>query len=314
MTLAILCSGQGLQHPRMFSLTSDAPAAASVFAHAAHWLGGRDPRRLVQNETAEVLHTNRVAQVLCVAQALGAAAALCSVWPKRILLAGYSVGEMAAWGIAELLDQATTLELAALRAELMDAASAPGDGLLSVRGLSRITIDLLCMRYSTAIAIVNPNNTYVLGGSGGMLDALANEAARMGAVHVKRIAVTVAAHTPSLSAASPVFQTALQRVPTMSTTNKGVRLFSGIDGTAVLDAASGKYKLGEQISHTVEWAACLESCLEAGASAFLELGPGSALSKMSAGAYPAIPSRSLDDFATIQGVASWVTRFGSRVA
>jgi [acyl-carrier-protein] S-malonyltransferase len=180
--------------------------------------------------------------------------------------------------------------------------------------LSRITIDLLCMRYSTAIAIVNPNNTYVLGGSGGMLDALANEAARMGAVHVKRIAVTVAAHTPSLSAASPVFQTALQRVPTMSTTNKGVRLFSGIDGTAVLDAASGKYKLGEQISHTVEWAACLESCLEAGAGAFLELGPGSALSKMSAGAYPAIPSRSLDDFATIQGVASWVTRFGSRVA
>jgi [acyl-carrier-protein] S-malonyltransferase len=46
MTLAILCSGQGLQHPRMFSLTGDAPAAASVFAHAAHWLGGRDPRRL----------------------------------------------------------------------------------------------------------------------------------------------------------------------------------------------------------------------------------------------------------------------------
>jgi [acyl-carrier-protein] S-malonyltransferase len=48
MTLAILCSGQGLQHPRMFSLTGDAPAAASVFAHAAHWLGGRDPHRLVQ--------------------------------------------------------------------------------------------------------------------------------------------------------------------------------------------------------------------------------------------------------------------------
>jgi hypothetical protein len=35
---------------------------------------------------------------------------------------------------------------------------------------------------------------------------------------------------------------------------------------------------------------------------------------MSASAYPNIPSRSLDDFRTIQGVASWVTRFGSRVA
>jgi [acyl-carrier-protein] S-malonyltransferase len=91
-------------------------------------------------------------------------------------------------------------------------------------------------------------------------------------------------------------------------------LFSGIDGTAVLDVAAGKKKLSEQISHTVEWAACLQGCLEAGASAFLELGPGSALSNMLASAYPNIPSRSLDDFRTIQGVASWVTRFGPDVA
>lgn len=82
----------------------------------------------------------------------------------------------------------------------------------------------------------------------------------------------------------------------------------------MLDTAAGKHKLAKQISHTVEWAACLESCLEAGASAFLELGPGSALSNMFTSAYPNIPSRSLDDFRTIQGVASWVTRFGSGVA
>jgi [acyl-carrier-protein] S-malonyltransferase len=69
-----------------------------------------------------------------------------------------------------------------------------------------------------------------------------------------------------------------------------------------------------QISHTVEWAACLQGCLEAGASAFLELGPGFALSNMLAGTYPNIPSRSLDHFRTIQGVASWVARFGSGVA
>jgi hypothetical protein len=55
--------------------------------------------------------------------------------------------------------------------------------------------------------------------------------------------------------------------------------------------------------------AAVESCLEAGASAFLQLGPGAALSNMFASAYPNIPSRSLDDFRSIQGVASWVTRF-----
>ena len=311
MTLAVLCSGQGLQHPQMFSLTGNAPAAQAVFAHATKKLGQRDPRELVQTEPLQVLHGNRVAQILCASQALSAAAALRHVWPKRILLAGYSVGEMSAWGVAELFDSATTLDLVALRAELMDAASLPGDGLLSVRGLSRTSVDTLCRRYSTAVAIVNPNDAFVLGGSGKALDTLAVDAMAMGAARATRIAVNVASHTARLAAASPPFHAALEQTPTKSKTHRGVRLFSGIDGTAVLDTAAGKNKLAEQISHTVEWANCLDSCLEAGASAFLELGPGAALSNMLASTYPNIPSRSLDDFRTIQGVGSWVARFGS---
>jgi [acyl-carrier-protein] S-malonyltransferase len=314
MTLAILCSGQGHQHPDMFSLTGNAPAAEAVFVHATKLLGQRDPRELVQTESLQVLHGNRVAQILCASQALSAAAALRHVWPKRLLLAGYSVGELSAWGVAELLDSATTLDLVALRAELMDAASSPGDGLVFVRGLSRTSIDNLCTRYSTAVAIVNPNDAFVLGGSGEALDILAVDAMRMGAAHVTRIAVNVASHTVRLAAASSAFQVTLEHTPTPGNTNSRVRLFSGIDGTAVLDTVAGKKKLSEQISHTVEWAACLQGCLEAGASAFLELGPGFALSNMLAGIYPNIPSRSLDHFRTLQGVASWVTRFGSDVA
>ena len=245
---------------------------------------------------------------------MSAAAALRQVWPKRILLAGYSVGEISAWGVAELFDSATTLDLVALRAELMDAASSPGDGLLFVRGLSRTSVDNLCRRYSTAVAIVNPNDGYVLGGSGEALDILAVDAMRMGAAHATRVAVNVASHTVSLAAASSAFQVALEHAPVKPNANSRARLFSGIDGTAVLDTAAGKKKLSEQISHTVEWAACLQACLEAGASAFLELGPGSALSNMLASTYPNIPSRSLNDFRTIQGVASWVTRFGSDAA
>jgi [acyl-carrier-protein] S-malonyltransferase len=298
----------------MFSLTGNAEAAASVFAHATKLLGGRDPRELVRTAQASVLHTNRVAQILCVSQALSAAAALREVWPEKILLAGYSVGEMAAWGVAEIFDSAATLDLAALRAELMDAASVPGDGLLSVRGLSRTSVDNLCRRHSTAVAIVNPGDAFVLGGSGKALDTLTVDAMGMGAARVTRIAVNVASHTVRLAAASSAFHAALEQTPTKGKTSSGVRLFSGIDGTAVLDAAAGKNKLAEQISHTVEWADCLESCLEAGASAFLELGPGAALSNMSASAYPNIPSRGLDDFRTIQGVASWVRHVGSGVA
>ncbi|MCW5889465.1 MAG: hypothetical protein KIT14_02830 [bacterium] len=42
------------------------------------------------------------------------------------MVAGFSVGELAAWGVAGALDSHTTLELVARRAELMDAATVAG--------------------------------------------------------------------------------------------------------------------------------------------------------------------------------------------
>ena len=76
MALAILCSGQGRQHPNMFALTGDVPEAASLFARATALLDGRDPREFVRTATSEVLHHNRTGQILCSLQALAAATAL----------------------------------------------------------------------------------------------------------------------------------------------------------------------------------------------------------------------------------------------
>src|SRR5258708_1867663 len=102
MTLAILCSGQGPQHRNMLALTGDAPEAASLFAHAGTLLGGPDPRALVQTDPDEAIHQNRVGQILCTLQALAATATLRKVWPARLIIAGYSVGEGAAWSVAGL--------------------------------------------------------------------------------------------------------------------------------------------------------------------------------------------------------------------
>ncbi len=135
MALAILCSGQGRQHPDMFALTGGAPEAAKLFEHAAKLLGS-DPRDFVRNETGEALHRNRAGQILCTVQALAAAAALKDAMPARLVVAGYSVGEVAAWGIGGLLSAADTLDLVTRRAEAMDAATQPGDGLMFVRGLA----------------------------------------------------------------------------------------------------------------------------------------------------------------------------------
>jgi [acyl-carrier-protein] S-malonyltransferase len=107
------------------------------------------------------------------------------------------------------------------------------------------------------------------------------------------------------------FGKVLDHTPMMHIPDASVRLFSGIDGSVVANIAAGMDKLAKQISHTVQWAACLEGCAEAGASAFLELGPGRALSEMAERTYRDIPARSLEDFRTLQGARAWLDRFVS---
>jgi [acyl-carrier-protein] S-malonyltransferase len=312
MVLAILCSGQGRQHRDMFGLTGAAPEAAPLFDRAAALLDGRDPRALVRTGSDAALHGNRTGQILCALQALAAAAALRAAMPRTLVVAGYSVGEVAAWGVAGFLPATLTLDLVARRAEAMDAVTEPGDGLLFVRGLSRETVDALCARRDAAIAIVNPGDAFVLGGGRAALQALAGEARAMGAARVVDLPVEVASHTKRLARASSAFREALGKLAATVPTGGGVRLLSGIDGFPVVDAGSGFDKLAAQISQAVQWADCLEGCIEAGAAAFLELGPGPALSEMAAGAHPDVPARSLDEFRTLDGARAWLARLADR--
>jgi [acyl-carrier-protein] S-malonyltransferase len=306
MTLAILCSGQGRQHRDMFALTGDAPEAAGLFAHAATLLGGRDPREIVRSEAAEALHHNRIGQILCTLQVLAAASVLRDRIRDRFIVAGYSVGEVAAWGVAGLVSVTDTLDLVARRAEAMDAATPPGDGMLFVRGLPRDTIDRLCERHDAAVAIVNPGDAFILGGSRTTLNALADDAKAMNAARVVDVPVEVASHTRRLASASTEFRDSLSHAAVTALPTSGVRLLSGIDAAPVIDVKAGLDKLATQISHTVQWADCLEACIESEATMFLELGPGRALSDMVAGAYHDVATRSLDDFRTLEGVRAWL--------
>jgi [acyl-carrier-protein] S-malonyltransferase len=308
MTLAILCSGQGSQHRDMFALTGDAPDAAPLFAHAAALLGGRDPREFVRGEPDEALHRDRAGQILCTLQPLAAACALADVIPRGVIIAGYSVGEVAAWGVGGLFDATATLDLVARRAEAMDAATLAGDGLIFVRGLSRDEIGRLCERHGAAIAIVNPGDAFVVGGGREALSGIAADARAMHGARIVALPVEVASHTKRLAAASAVFRETLRPAPLMFPPRSGARILSGIDATPVVSANSGLDKLAAQISQTVQWTDCLQACVEAGATGFLELGPGHALSRMVAEIEPGLPARSLDDFRSLQGVRAWVAR------
>ena len=306
MTLAILCSGQGAQRADMFDLTGTVPQADALFAHAGRLLGD-DPRAWVRQAGPDALRENRAAQILCTVQALAAAALLDAAWPRRRCVAGYSVGEVASWSVAGMIDPHDALDLADARARAMDAASGGDERMAFVRGLTRTQLAQLCAGRDAAIAIANPGDAFVVAGRQADVDAVADGAARAGALRVAPVCVRIASHTRRLAAAVPVFRASLADVRVRRPL-PGTRLFSGIDGASVLDVDAGLDKLARQIAEPVEWAACLAACVEAGATAFLELGPGRALAEMAGGAYPALPARSLADFRSVDGVTNWLAR------
>jgi [acyl-carrier-protein] S-malonyltransferase len=241
----------------MFDLFADCAAVEPIFAAASDVLG-KDPRLLVQ-AASPGLFEDRIGQILCCTQALAAWAALEPARPVRAVIAGYSIGELAAWGCAGAFDAKVTLELAVRRAAAMDAAAPKDSGLAAIIGLRRPALEPILQRHATSLAIINDMDSFVIGGHGDALIASCQEAIALGAMRTVRLRVSVPSHTPLLAPAIPPLRQALceaaPRVPA-----SGYRLLSGIDGSSVQDPVTGCEKLAHQIATTIDWAACLTAC------------------------------------------------------
>ena len=160
-SVAILCSGQGGQHPGMFDLFAGDPEAEPIFAAASELLG-QDPRRFVREAGPEDFRGS------------GRANPLLHAGPGRLgragnrptthaVIAGYSVGELAAWDVAGALDVPTTLRLV----EVEQRSWMPprrGERSRGIVGLSRPILEPILLRHSTFLAIVNGTDSFVIGG------------------------------------------------------------------------------------------------------------------------------------------------------
>ena len=305
-TIAILCSGQGTQHAGMFDLVAQAPEARSVLDAARALLDGKDPQQFVREADQPTLFSNHTGQILCCTQALAAWAMIHPHLPGQTVLAGYSVGELAAWGCAGLIEPAEVLKLAADRARMMDEAGGPDAGLAAVIGLDGKRVGSICHAHGVHVAIANREDFFVVGGKTAALDAMCKEAIGQGATKAARLRVAVAAHTPLLADAAQKFGERLNQLHLPEKVPAGVRLLSGIDGAAVFDVREGCRKLAAQISQTLQWGACLDSCRAVEPQAVLELGPGHALTSMATQLMPQARVRSVDDFRTPSGVTAWI--------
>jgi [acyl-carrier-protein] S-malonyltransferase len=253
---------------------------------------------------------------ICTLTRLGKSCAVLRQWrlglfwsakaPRPLVVAGYSVGELAAWGVAGLLNYKGVLDLAVQRAAAMDKATTEPSGLLAVRGLRRDALDSICKPHGAYVAIVNGEDQMLAGGTRKALDAVVHDAQAAGAERTTILPVAVPSHTPLLAEASRSFRQVLGKAHLPAEAPSGARLLSGIDGGTVFDMRAGADKLACQIQRTVDWTACMQSCRAAGVAKVVELGPGNALARMMHDFMPDSDVHSLSEFHSLSGCEHWV--------
>lgn len=298
MSLALLCPGQGVQHAEMFERVRDLPAARHILDLASTVLG----RDVFSAAGAEDRFDNAQAQPLLCAASLAQWQGLRDCVPAPTLIAGYSIGELAAHAIAGSFDAATCLALAAQRARLMDSASPADAGLQAVLGLERHVLQPLCDLHGAHVAIANGQDHFIVGGTHASLQRLADAARAQGA-DIRLLPVRVPAHTPLLAAAVAPFAAALDASPLQA---PRLPLLAGIDARPVRERAMAVNTLSLQLAQTIEWAQVMRQAFERGARVFLQLGPGNALARMVAPAYPCCEVRAVEEFQSLEGAAAWV--------
>lgn len=292
--LLILCPGQGAQHAGMFDLARTNPRAREFLDHC---LGAFDP---------EAMFENRVAQPAIVAASLAMWEALRERVPAPALAAGYSIGELAAYGVAGALAPQDAVALAATRAALMDQAALahPGQAMAAIGALPLERARDMTRSSGFEIAIATGEDSCIAGGLAEHLPMLESAVLSAGG-RLQQMPVAVASHTSLMHDAVAPFAAALTAAPFAAAR---CPVLSGIAASRVVTKERAVDHLSRQLAQTIEWSACMDAAVEAGITVALELGPGSSLARMFQSRHPGVACRSVADFRSIDGVVAWLGR------
>lgn len=304
--LLLLCPGQGDQHPDMFKLARTSPAANALADRLLSALDGGLECGVANGLASGDIYANRIAQPLIVTAALSMWEALRAHAPPPALVAGYSIGELTAYGVAGAITPEQAVTLAAQRAQWMDdcARAAPGQALLAITGLTLASASKLAAPFGYHVSIETGEDTCIVGGPAAQADDL-QQAVEAAGARGRRLPVEVASHTAYMQNAVAPFAQALRDTPFQPLQ---APVLAGIDASVVRDQARAVDTLSRQLAEKIRWLACMDAAAEAGITVALELGPGSALSKMLQNRHPHINTRSVADFRTLDGILKWLDR------
>jgi [acyl-carrier-protein] S-malonyltransferase len=207
--------------------------------------------------------------------------------PRGELIAGHSLGELAALVAGGALAAEEGLRLAVVRGRLMEAAaeSSPG-GMMAVLGGEDESVRAIAAGFELTVANDNAPGQVVLSGAAEALTE-ARKQIRADGLKAIRLPVAGAFHSPLMAGAAEGFRLALAeaefsepRLPVLSS-------------TAAAPFTDPRAGLAAALTQPVIWQATLKRMRDDGARSFLETGPGDVLTGLVRRTLDDVEARSL---------------------
>jgi [acyl-carrier-protein] S-malonyltransferase len=299
--IALLAPGQGSQTEGMLSPWLELPGAAD---RLASWstASGLDLARLGTTASTEEITNTAIAQPLIVAATLLAHQELTTrglLADAEVVVAGHSVGEIAAYAIAGVFSADDAVALAATRgAEMAKACANEPTGMSAVLGGDEAEVLARLEQLDLVAANRNAAGQIVAAGRLSALDKLAEDPPEK--ARVRALGVAGAFHTEFMASAVDGYTDSAQSVTTSEPT---AVLLSNRDGQPVSSAADAMEKLVAQLTRPVRWDLCSETLRQRSVTAIVEFPPAGALSGIAKRELRGTPTHAVKTPADLDGLA-----------
>lgn len=279
MKTAFLFPGQGSQSVGMMNGLSQYPEVRQTFDEASAALG-EDLWKLVTEGPVETLNQTTYTQPAMLAADI-------ATWRVYLgqggtmpaVMAGHSLGEIAALVAAGALDFADAVKLTRFRAEAMQNAVPEGVGAMAaVLGLDDGAVRAVCAEAAQGEVLepvnLNSPGQVVIAGNKAAVERGMALAKEKGAKRALPLPVSVPSHSSLMKPAADKFRGYLEsvnlRVPSMP-------VLQNADVQAFTDPAAIKDALARQLHSPVRWVETVQALAGQGIERCVECGPGKVL-------------------------------------
>lgn len=191
-------------------------------------------------------------------------------------LAGHSLGELTALAAAGAFDFADGLRLVQTRGRLMREAGERTPGAMAaVIGLDAAGVEAMCAAIAreTGGVLVPANDNspgqIVISGDTAAVDRAVEAGKSFGARLVRKLAVSIASHSPLMREAGLAFAEALATIQVRSTRQP---VYANITAAPLETADAIRTELEKQLTSPVRWTQSVQAMIAAGITTFVEVG------------------------------------------